>query len=196
VISNERRSGFTARYARLRDRKNMKRLYTLMTTIGISVVTVASLSTAAMAATGAATGTSHSMSHSAAVHHASSAKPDTGAYTNCQSGLWCDYIGTNGTYECIYSAGSTNWANTLFQCRNLDESFANRTSGLVRLYYSPNEQGAWACINASKYENNLAGFTFNNESKANTPGYGKPIEDDVASSEVASGNCSNPLNWP
>jgi hypothetical protein len=136
------------------------------------------------------------MSHSAAVHHASAAQPDSGAYNNCTGGLWCDYSGTNGTLECIYSAGSTNWANKLFECRNSDESFANRTSGLVRLYFSPNQKGAWVCINASKYDNNLAGFKFNNENSGNTAGYGQPIEDNVASSQVAGGSCSNPLNWP
>lgn len=173
----------------------MKRLYALIITIGITAVTAASISTAALAATGSVTRLGHPVSNSAAVHqHA--VEPDTGAYTNCQRGLWCDYIGTSGRYECIYSSGTTNWSNTFFQCRNLDESFANRTSGLVRLYYSPNEQGAWVCIDASKYENNLSGFVFNNENKAETAGYGQPIKDNVASSEAASGNCSNPLNWP
>lgn len=175
----------------------MKRLYRLMMTIGIAAVAMTAMSAAALAASGGMTRAGdHSVSRSAAVLRARTAEPDSGAYANCQQGLWCDYIGTSGKGECIYSSRTTNWANALFQCRNLDESFANRTSGLVRLYYSPGEQGAWACVDASKYENNLSPFTFNNESHANTPGYHKPIENNVASSEVASGNCSNPLNWP
>lgn len=119
--------------------------------------------------------------------------PD-GAYDSCPSGDYCDFRSTGGEPlpACLYSnAEVSNWAS----CRNHDESFANRTSGLVRLYYSPGLQGAWVCIDASKYSNNLAGYVFNNGGTGKA-GFGYTLENDVASSSTASGNCSNPLPWP
>lgn len=175
--------------------------------IGTTVVAIAAMSTAALAApAGMARAGEHSVSSSAAApgartEHSVSVpgkvRPE-GAYTNCQSGLYCDYSGTDGNDTCIYGAVTTNWSNDFFQCRNSDESFANRLSGLIRLYYSPGEAGAWVCIDASKYDNNFSSpkYTFNNEGTGNTAGYGKPIVNNVASSEVASGSCSNPLPLP
>jgi hypothetical protein len=117
-----------------------------------------------------------------------------GAYDNCPSGDYCDFTSTGGEPlpACLYdNAEVSNWE----ACRNADESFANRTSGVVRLYYSPGLKGAWVCLNSGAYQNNLAGFTFNNGGTAKA-GFGKPIENDVASSSTASGSCSNPLPWP
>jgi hypothetical protein len=116
------------------------------------------------------------------------------AYDNCHTGYYCDYADTSGSNTCLVdNVTDESWMGA--GCRNVDESFANRTSGLVRLYYSPDLQGAWVCIDASKYSNNLAGYVFNNGGSGKA-GYGAPLENDVASSETASGNCSNPLPWP
>jgi hypothetical protein len=145
--------------------------------------------------TGASAAPTHTATNaavSASARPAETARPDQ-AYDNCPSGYYCDYVGTDGsTYCLILNGGDDSWQDA--GCRNVDESFANRTSGLVRLYYSPNLQGAWVCINPGAYSNNLAGYVFNNG--PDRAGYGAPLENDVASSSVASGDCGNPLPWP
>jgi hypothetical protein len=123
-------------------------------------------------------------------------RPD-GAYANCTgeyADIYCDFVGTNGNDECFgISLSQPNWGN--YDCRNLDESFANRDGEgiLVRLYYSPNYQGAWACVNDGWYSNDLNKdvYTFNNG--AGDAGYGQEIWDNVASSYEADGTCGNPL---
>jgi Peptidase inhibitor family I36 len=125
---------------------------------------------------------------------AETAGPDQ-AYDKCPRGYYCDYVGTRGSRYCFL----TNRTDSSWQaagCRNADESFANRTSGLVRLYYSPDLKGDWVCINPGAYSNNLAGYVFNNG--PDKPGYGNGarLENNVASSSVGFGHCSNPLPWP
>lgn len=113
------------------------------------------------------------------------------AYDNCRSGYWCDYASTSGSKLCQEQSGTVRyWSN--FGCRNVDESFANRTSGLVRLYYSPNLKGPWVCVDSGWYSNNLnnGAYKFNNGSGT---GYGEKIINNVASSSTALGTCTNPL---
>jgi hypothetical protein len=181
----------------------MKKPRALMMRIGIAVAIGAVGFAAATTASASAQAAHHQLAKSSvslvnarAAEHATqalkTASPDQ-AYDNCTSGYYCDYAGTNGSDLCLEASVSLpNWGD--YGCRNVDESFANRTSGLVRLYYSPDYQGAWVCIDASKYSNNLAPYTFNNGSSS--AGYGAPLENDVASSSTASGNCTNPLPLP
>jgi hypothetical protein len=120
------------------------------------------------------------------------------AYDNCTgeyADIYCDYIETDGNDRCFaIEVSQPNWGN--YDCRNLDESFANRDGEgvLVRLYYSPNYKGAWACVNNGWYSNNLNKdvYTFNNGGSS-APGHGQEIWDNIASSYVGDGTCSNPL---
>jgi len=122
-----------------------------------------------------------------------SGSPD-GAYDNCYHPgytSYCDFNGTSGRNLCFWSPGlygSINWGN----CRNHDESFANRSGGLVRLYYSPNDQGAYACVNNGWYSNDLNKdvYTFNN---GNGAGKGQEIWENVASDHWYTGGCVKPL---
>lgn len=120
-----------------------------------------------------------------------SALPDQ-AYDNCLDGAYCDYNGTNGKDKCFTETigAPINWSAA---CRNHDESFANHNiGGLVRLYYSPDLKGAWACVNNGWYSNNLNKdvYTFNNGSG---PGHGQEIWKNIASSEALTGGCRHPL---
>jgi hypothetical protein len=173
------------------------RISKLAVAVAIASVAVLTGSGAALAATHSPTTSTASTSQASTAEHGTGVSEKIavdGAYDSCPSGDYCDFTSTGGTPlpACIYdNTEISNWEG----CRNHDESFANRTSGLVRLYYSPGLQGAWVCINSGAYQNNLAGFTFNNGGTAKA-GFGKPIENDVASSSTASGSCSNPLPWP
>jgi hypothetical protein len=163
---------------------------TIASAVGLTAASAASASTAHTATTAASASAQASRHQRAQVPE--SVRPDQ-AYDNCHTGYYCDYVGTSGSDTCLVdNATDDSWQAA--GCRNVDESFANRTSGLVRLYYSPDLGGAWVCIDASKYSNNLAGYVFNNGS--GKAGYGAALENDVASSSTASGNCSNPLPWP
>jgi hypothetical protein len=179
----------------------LKRRILKLTVAAATIASVVGLTgLAATAATTAQTATTTAASASLTATHPvqggtqvpKSASPDQ-AYDNCASGYYCDYVGTDGSDICLLdNATDRYWSDA--GCRNVDESFANRTSGLVRLYYSPDLGGAWVCIDASKYSNNLSGYVFNNGS--GKAGYGASLENDVASSSTASGSCSNPLNLP
>lgn len=125
------------------------------------------------------------------------ATPD-GAYDNCVSSVYCSFNATSGGDECLegglVNPNPYNWPSA---CRNHDESFANRVGGAVRLWYSPNKEGAWACVNNGWYSNNLNQdvYTFNNGGSGDA-GYGQEIWENVASSAGAGlngGPCSNPL---
>lgn len=97
--------------------------------------------------------------------------------------------GENGA-PCLSLIVSANWGD--YGCRNRDESFGNLMSVAVRLYYSPNQAGAWVCVPSEWNSTNLSGYTFNNGS--GRPGYGQYIWNNIASSSVSTGNdCSNPI---
>jgi hypothetical protein len=109
------------------------------------------------------------------------------APTNCPPD-YCDYTYTGYSHLCLFSeANISNWGS----CRNVDESFFNRPGYVVRLYYSPNYAGAWVCFPQNTGISNLAGYTFNNG--PGRAGYGARVENDVASSALYQGSCSNPI---
>lgn len=92
--------------------------------------------------------------------------------------------------SCLNLVVTANWAN--YGCRNVDEAFANLLSVAVRLYYSPNEKGAWVCVPAGWTSSDLYGYTFNNGS--GDAGYGQLIFNNVASARVSgSNNCTNKI---
>jgi hypothetical protein len=98
---------------------------------------------------------------------------DTGSGTPCLTATYTETV--------------SNWGS----CRNKDEYFANDTPGAVRLYYSPDEEGAWVCVPAS-WQGSLEPYTFDNDKSGDTAGYGSPVYEDVASSTSDSGGCDNP----
>jgi hypothetical protein len=125
------------------------------------------------------------------VHSVGNPKVPAGALANCGSETLCSYNGLSGANVCLdvwLPEPDANWGS----CRNKDESFAYRAGGLVRLYFSPNYQGAYACVNDEWYSNNLnkAAYTFNNGGGA---GAGQEIWENIASSKPGSGSCANPL---
>lgn len=154
---------------------------------------------AALIVSGVATATATSVTAASAApqvpRHHSSVAPQVsldGAYTNCSNGDFCDFAGDNGNRECLFTPiTDRNWGS----CINADESVANRTPGLIRLYYDTGLNGAWVCIDSSKYSNNLSAYTFDNGG-TDSDGYGYPVVNDVGSSESAPGNCTNPLPLP
>lgn len=132
--------------------------------------------------------------HSRAADYRISAKSQVipnGALDNCIFGAYCDFSRTSGAHNCEDWGldGPLNWAE---QCRNHDESFANKIGGPVRLYYSPDEEGAWACVSNGWYSNDLNkdAYTFDNGSGS---GAGQEIWENIASSDAAHGRCTHPL---
>jgi hypothetical protein len=75
----------------------------------------------------------------------------------------------------------------------VDVRFASGWPWPIRLYYSPNGDGAWVCI-PPDWSGNLAGYYFNNDSSSQYSGYEAQVENDVASSKASTGgSCSNPI---
>jgi hypothetical protein len=120
-----------------------------------------------------------------------------------------DYKGTNLNSICMYIAttdasgtpngDSVNMSD--YGCRNIDVSIANSNGAVVRLYYSPSEQGAWTCVPAGMSINNLnqSKYVFNSAPTDTTPGYGSPVYDDAASILVATtsnNSCNNAIGNP
>jgi hypothetical protein len=179
--------------------------------VAVTIVTALS-TTAALAAPG-----SRAHPESAAVvvgsrtlSHGGGAKAEAtpdGAYNNCFAGFYCDWATTDGSgganAACILAYASiSNWGADGNSCRNIDESFANRVGaglpdndGLVRLYYLPNYEGAWACVDNGWFSNNLNQQAYNfDNGPSGDAGSGQEIYDNVASSQVDSySTCSNPL---
>jgi hypothetical protein len=89
----------------------------------------------------------------------------------------------------VFNSNSSNWGS----CRNQDEALTEWRAQIVRIYYSPNYSGAWACLPAFEAYFNLnhANQTFNNGS--GRPGFGQQVWLNVASSAFGTGTCSNPL---
>jgi Peptidase inhibitor family I36 len=179
----------------------MKRAPRLLAAIG---VTVAALTAgAAMASTPAYAGSQATREAVSSLSEpaqpvsqaaATTAAIPQGAYTNCPNKYWCLYSGLSGSGLCWHSLATVRYLSDYF-CRNEDASFANRTPGLIRLYYSPNLSGDWVCVNSGWYSNNLFNdfYKFNNGTSGTAGGAGELIWMNVASVEVASGKCSNPL---
>ncbi len=178
----------------------MRRLTTIFAGLA-AVLALAAWPVAASAGTSAA---SHSQRELAspkpncvvpgvAKDHGGTAKPDVcGVPTD-------NYYDFSNSSTLCFQAGpspsSVNWSSE--GCRNVDEYFADELpdSDAIRLYYSPNEDGAWVCVPngfGATNSGNLSGYTFNNG--PGDAGYGQSIENNVASSKVADGNnCSNPI---
>jgi len=124
-----------------------------------------------------------------------------GVYDNCLYGYLID-----GGY-CVYSSSRyypcmavnysvLNWGS----CRNKDEAFADIEDAAggccaVRLYYSPDWQGAWACVDIGWYSNDLNQEAYTFDNGPGRLGYGQEIWENVASSQIVEGTskCSNPL---
>jgi hypothetical protein len=165
--------------------------------IAASVIMAVSIPLAATAAT------AHQAAPTAAV---AAAQPHSAAHAagpqitgGCKSySSYCDYaftnpnFSTNGNVCFIIDANLANWDDNpqVNSCRNVDEAFDNNTPDVVRLYYSPNYSGAWVCIPAHTGIENLSGKPFNNGS--GLAGYGQSIFNNVASSTISTGTCSNP----
>jgi hypothetical protein len=165
----------------------MKRSHRLVATIAIMGAAIAGM---AAAPTTAAVAAPHAARSAAAAEIV-----PRGAYVNCAAGVWCDFTATNGNGRVDFS--SLTQVLLGGGVAKADESFANRTSGLVRLYYLTYNRGDWVCIDASAYANSLVGWTFNNGPAGAANGQGLPILRGVASIEVGPGQaCTNPLPWP
>jgi hypothetical protein len=124
---------------------------------------------------------------------AANVHPD-GAYTNCTPGDWCLFTGQNGGGQSLQTPDSRGVLGSTFD--KADLSFANRTNGLVRMYFEPNGGGAWACVDATKYRDVFQSLPdrFNNGSTADA-GYMDDIQVNIQSVNVASGTCDHALPW-
>ena len=127
--------------------------------------------------------------------HASTAAQTQGAgpqdKTNCPGDHACVWAGNNFTdaYLITYP-GATEWRPPGF--RSVDASFYNNSLYSVRLYYSPNEKGAWVCIKSNTTISNInSSYVFDNGS--GDPGYHSPLRNDVASSNMTIQTCTNPI---
>jgi hypothetical protein len=164
---------------------HMKKSRRLLRGIGITVAAAAMIAVMPAAAALAAP---------ASFGRATSAVPEAGAYTRCPTNNWCIFTNVNGTGPRLASSGSAATLSRTFD--NEDVSFANRSAGLVRLYYHADFKGDWVCVNASKYSNYLGPYKFNNGPHKASDGYGESILKEVASVAVAPGKCSNPISLP
>jgi len=99
------------------------------------------------------------------------------------------YYDIYGDYCAVESSNSPNWGS----CRNQDEGLYEWRYSIVRIYYSPNYAGAWACLPAFEayFDLNQSDETFDNG--AGRPGYGQQVWENVASSAFGTGSCSNPM---
>lgn len=146
----------------------------------------AALAIGSPASPGRALASSSRMAHNAVMLEADA--PGAQAAVHCSSGNFCDYILPNYGGTCYSTPESQT---SLAGCRNRDESIANGSADVVRMFYSPNFAGAWVCINPGTQFANLSGYRFNNG--PHRAGYGSPVEDDVASIQFGTGRCGNPL---
>jgi hypothetical protein len=148
--------------------------------VAAATAPTAAASGAAGASVRASTGNEHLTSRSV---------PALAAVTPCQS-FYCDFSLTSYRGLCFESQGNnSNWNNNGLACRNHDESIANDTGFYLRLYYGPNASGAWVCLNKTRAISSLAGIKFNNGKGLS--GYGSNVENDVASSYLSQGKCTN-----
>jgi hypothetical protein len=131
----------------------------------------------------------------AAAHAAAPKVSLDGAYTNCPNGDWCIFTGLNGTGSRLAHPGT--WPH-MPAFRSKDQSFANRTGGLVRFYYHPAYGGAYVCVNHGGYANDAAYYAFYETGSAPNTGTGSGITvfAQIASVGVGRGNCTNPLPLP
>jgi hypothetical protein len=160
-------------------------------TIAVGIAAIAAMSvTAALAAPHAPA--PHAPAHAAATRV--KASPD-GAFTNCPNGDWCIFTGLDGTGSRL--AHSTTWPH-MPVFRSTDESFANRTSGLVRFYYHPSYGGAYVCVDSGAYANDAYYYAFyeGGTGVSTATGIGITVYREIASVGVARGGCSNPLPLP
>lgn len=167
----------------------------LMWRMGIALAAIAVVAaipaTASMAASGHVGRASSAATQATAADH-QGPRISNGAADNCYSGFYCNFKQTDGNGFCFDSDEAiSNW--NAAGCRNIDESFSNRLGELVRLYYSPNYQGAWACVDNGWYSNNMNKDVYTFDNGSGDAGYGQEIWDNVASSKPAGGSCSNPL---
>ena len=96
-------------------------------------------------------------------------------------------------YQSVVCTGGKSSVNNLGTCRNQDKGISNALSDPIRIYYSINHNGAWACLPAQTVYQNLnhSNQTFNNGS--GDAGYGQQVWENVASLSVFEGSCSNPM---
>ncbi len=99
------------------------------------------------------------------------------------------YYDIYGDFCRTFNSNTGNWGT----CRNQDEGLLEWKGVIVRIYYSTNYAGAWACLPAweAYFNLNHANQTFNNGS--GRPGYGQQVWKNVASSAFGTGSCSNPM---
>jgi hypothetical protein len=169
--------------------KPLRSLAALALAAGLTCAPAAvAAATAPTAAASAAAGASVRAS-TRSEHLTSRSVPALAAATPCQ-GFYCDFRSTGYSSLCFESQGNnTNWNNNSLNCRNHDESIANDTGFYLRLYYGPNASGAWVCLGIGEPKSNLAGIKFNNGNGLS--GYGHDVENNVASSYLSQGRCTN-----
>ncbi len=175
----------------------MKKPRRFMMKTGIIAVAVAA--TAVMSVT-AALAAPHNTAHAAADTAARAAAAPkgirlNGAYDNCPNGDWCIFTGPNGTGGRLAHAGDSS---SIGDFRSKDQSFANRTSGLVRFYYHPSYGGARVCLNHGQYANYAYYYAFYLPGGATSTASGQGITtfQEIASVLVGGGNCGNALPLP
>ncbi|HET7012779.1 MAG TPA: hypothetical protein VFI65_02640 [Streptosporangiaceae bacterium] len=161
-----------------------------MRTTAIRSILFAGIALAILAPASAAVAASAAPAHPVAVAQARSVTPRVP--THCNPGHFCSYNDTNGTSPCLQQATSTTYLNWPGTCANEDESLNNNIAGpgypgLTRVYYSAYEAGAWMCMNAGNYIDDVTTghngpYRFDQGSKL--AGYGKVIYKDIASSEI------------
>lgn len=162
----------------------------------VGVLTMLCLTYASPSSTASGMAAGHALSDVRAIMNVAPNSSSGTASSNlpCRA-FYCDFRSTGYTHMCFESQGDVdNWGVNV-NCRNVDESFANDDGAfIVRLYYHPQSiqnGGAWVCFPIDVGISNLSGYWFNNGSGKD--GYGLPVENDVASSLLGTGTCSNPI---
>jgi hypothetical protein len=176
----------------------------------LSVAAALGAATALLALAPAGAATQARLSHSAAQSGAAVSthaarqghKPKTGPALS----YFYVYGGTGYGDLCVRLVAASGGAGTGnsfnlsdYGCRNADESIDNASPTAVRLYYSPNDGGAWTCIPANKEFSNLnqSDYLFNSAPTSSTPGYKSQVWLNVASVQAStSNNCSNAIGNP
>ena len=156
----------------------------------IRSVLFAGIALAILAPASAAVAASAGPAHPVAVAAARGVSPRVP--THCNPGHFCSYNNTNGTSPCFQQPTSTTYLNWAAGCANEDESLNNNIAqpgypGLTRVYFSPFEAGAWMCMNAGNYIDDVStghNGPYRFDQGNGLGGYGKPIYKDIASSEI------------
>jgi hypothetical protein len=154
--------------------------------LAAAAVAIMAPASAAFASSAAPSQPSHTMASAKAV----SVTPRVP--TNCPPGYFCSYNSTNGSSPCFKQPTSTTYYNWAGTCADKDQSLNNNIAhpgypGLTRVYHNTFESGAWMCMNAGNYIDDVSkghDGPYRFDQGQGLAGYNASIKQNIQSSEI------------